>query len=860
MTMPAPFPAPCPVIATTRRLIALQGRDGLWGGFRLQPGESREWVGAVAARALAEAAASGRLPAALARLAWQRAGRASAVLRGAERPGGGWGYDRLVPPDSDSTAAVLRLFAALGQSAPATAVAFLAAQGSPVRGWATYGPMRCWDAWSQPCPEVDAAAALALAGAGALDRAGLAEAWRRLASMADGRGHWRAYWWPGPGVATLAALQLWDAAGRPEPYPIPPVTGADGVAIPPMTEDARQAPDLARPGPGTAAEARTTCAAMTDAEPPATGAHMAGGPTPGNRLPSPDAPFPAWIAPNPETGARANVGASPSVRDAPAAGCMAGMSTLDLLTLAQARGIMDAAAGGRALAHACARMAGPGRWPADAVLLAPPRYPASDGGETSPEGRGVLTTAAALGALIALPPVPGHRAADAESHWSRAATSGRRPAPPGPCPDAAPAAPRAPASPAWATTTAAGLDAPTQRAGLKAVPAASILTAPPIARPNPAPPPADAVAAGLGGLARGLGLSPATAALARRAGAALLGPLLAAPLPWPNRAVSNLARGWPVEFSATLDPEARPALRMAVDLGDPRLSPGARARTARKSLAQAAAILGLDAGMLTAGLGPLLRAARHADPGERFTLWAGLDLTETAAAPQPILKAYGNLALAGPEARDRLALASATIAALGGGDHLPALMDLNAVLQGRGQPQQIGLALTPRGTGAKVYWELPAHDRAATLDLARALGLAHPGFTPEIPRLASLADAGRGLSGLAVRLDPGTGIRPELTLATQAARAVGWHTTHEAAALSDWGAALGLDATAAIALLHALRADGPAPRSLHTLTLTASGLRAAIYLHADGWLRRRLPRTHRPPRAPIAAPIQGGMP
>lgn len=54
MIQPVPFP---PVLATTaRRLMAMQGRDGLWGGFRMTPGESRDWVGAVAAFALAEAA------------------------------------------------------------------------------------------------------------------------------------------------------------------------------------------------------------------------------------------------------------------------------------------------------------------------------------------------------------------------------------------------------------------------------------------------------------------------------------------------------------------------------------------------------------------------------------------------------------------------------------------------------------------------------------------------------------------------------------------------------------------------------------------------------------------------------------
>ena len=39
---------PDALAAIARRLMAMQGPDGLWGGFRLRPGESRDWVGAVA--------------------------------------------------------------------------------------------------------------------------------------------------------------------------------------------------------------------------------------------------------------------------------------------------------------------------------------------------------------------------------------------------------------------------------------------------------------------------------------------------------------------------------------------------------------------------------------------------------------------------------------------------------------------------------------------------------------------------------------------------------------------------------------------------------------------------------------------
>lgn len=689
---------PDAMTATARRLMAMQGPDGLWGAFRLRPGESREWVGAVAAFALAEAAASGRLPPALSTAARARAERAARALRACERPGGGWGYNAAVPADSDSTAAGLRLFAALGQTAPAS-VGFLMAQGNPADGWATYGPKRPWDRWSLPCPEVDGAAALALVAAGAMDREDLVTLWRkRLALSQDDYGHWRAWWWPGPGVATLAAIEAWVAAGRPAPRP---------------------------------------------------------------RLPDPAAP---------------------------------GMSALDAVTLAQARGLLDSSQGTAALADACARTDRPGHWPADAVLLAPPRHPTSPPGDRSPEGRGVLTAAAALRALIALPHAPARRLA-----------------------------------------------------------------------PRPAP----TVAQSLGHLAEALGLSRQAAAMAGQAGAALMDPVLNPPIPWPNKALSTLARGWPVEFSATLDPDHRPALRLACDLGDPRLSPAGRAWTARASLARAALVLGMDPGPLQAGLAPLIALARRGNPGQRFLIWGGLDLTDGPHGPQPILKAYANLALAGPDPSDRLALAARIIAAAGGAGAGPDLLALNAALEA-GRVQQMGLALTAQGlAGAKVYWELQGHDPAAVARLAAALSLTLPdSFRPEIPGIVSMGSALRGMSGLAVHLHPTRGLVPELTLATQAAQGVTWRDAHEAASITGWADMLGLSAKSALTLMAALRRDGAAPRSLHTLTLRAGGnLRAAVYVHADGWLARHLAAHAPPPPDPVpippsqkaTAPLQGGL-
>ncbi|MFT4150802.1 MAG: hypothetical protein QM656_11460, partial [Paracoccaceae bacterium] len=157
--------APDALAFAVRALLDLRGADGLWGAFLMPPGESRDWVGAVAGLALAEASVCAHLPLPLRRSAGQAAAGALAVLLG---HAGSWGYNDEAGPDADSTAAVVRLALALGVAPPASAVGFLARHGTPEDGYATYLPQRIWDRWTLPTTEVDCAAAVALARAGRL--------------------------------------------------------------------------------------------------------------------------------------------------------------------------------------------------------------------------------------------------------------------------------------------------------------------------------------------------------------------------------------------------------------------------------------------------------------------------------------------------------------------------------------------------------------------------------------------------------------------------------------------------------------------------------------------------------------------
>jgi hypothetical protein len=658
------------LVATTHRLLALQGTDGLWGAFLMTPGESRDWVGALAALALAEAAP--RLPGPLADRATAAAEVAAGTLRARIRPPGGWGYNLTAAVDSDSTAAVVRLFTRLGLPIPLETVEFLLRHDRG-GGFGTYLPLAHGDAWAAPTVEVGCAVAMALAGAKSWDRQRLIRFWREQIGPAQRPdGTWAAYWWPGPGIPTALALELWETAGHPDPAPH-----------------------------RVTAEAKSTFDAL----------HLA----------------------------------------------LACIATGDA---ALARRRAEAALGlgaGQGVGHG-----------ADAVLLAPPRFQIVRQGEACIEGAGVMSAVAALRLLTRLPDL--------------AATRLRRPEP-------------------------------------------------------------RDLAHDLCQLASAAGLSTASAALVGDAARPLLAGAMGAGLSWPNRPVSSLAIGWPLEVSARLGPEAQHGFRFSCEAGDVRLPPGLRFRSGLRAIGSAAKGLGLEPAwvILRQALLPLAALADAANPSTRFLLWSGLDVAETAAGLRSVLKVYVNLGIVS-ERGARLPLATDILRRLGP-DGTNGLAAFAASLGPEAFPQQIGLAATTDSQmQAKLYWELPAYDAEATAQAAKMLGLPEGRLDPMIPGLVSRADAARHVSGLAVRIDPETGLRPELTLATQAAQGVRWRPQYEADRIADWSASLGLQTGTLDPLRTALSVRGAAPRSLHTLTLDRRGLTAAVYLRPEGWIRTCLSR------------------
>ncbi|MEU7872419.1 hypothetical protein [Dactylosporangium sp. NPDC049140] len=210
-----------PAARGVEHLRRLQHPGGSWSDFMVAVGCSDTWVTGYAGTALAAAANAQHLPPPVRAAAAEGADAAAGWLLGAAGPGGVWGYNRGVAPDADSTAWAVRLLAARGRPVPPPALAFLAAHETGT-GYRTYRDVARTRRWSEPTPDVSAAALLAQHEAGVLDRAALADGFLRLvAGWQKPPGRWTSIWWAEDGYPTVLALEAWALAGRPGLTPVP---------------------------------------------------------------------------------------------------------------------------------------------------------------------------------------------------------------------------------------------------------------------------------------------------------------------------------------------------------------------------------------------------------------------------------------------------------------------------------------------------------------------------------------------------------------------------------------------------------------------------------------------------------------
>jgi hypothetical protein len=137
--------------------------------------------------------------------------RASAWLRAAERPEGGWGYSERVDRDADSTA-LAWLF--LGGDRNGTAERLLCDHQQSDGGFATFTREASYGSWTESHPEVSATALLALLPTRFCRTDGMTRGIRYLRTHQRADGLWDSFWWATCLYATEAALTFLLAAGE----------------------------------------------------------------------------------------------------------------------------------------------------------------------------------------------------------------------------------------------------------------------------------------------------------------------------------------------------------------------------------------------------------------------------------------------------------------------------------------------------------------------------------------------------------------------------------------------------------------------------------------------------------------------
>ncbi|MFJ9080697.1 prenyltransferase/squalene oxidase repeat-containing protein [Streptomyces sp. NPDC102278] len=191
------------------------GRDGLWRDFRTLAGASSDWVTGYVCDALCEVQAAELL-----------AGQAARRLVARQRGNGGWGYNRRVPTDADSTAWALVALSSAAPWRPSAVVRgtqFLTQHQDVGGGIRTYdrgdsihrfieAPPGAVPGWTQPHICVTAAGLLALASHRHPDQEALARAASYVRDMRNDDGCWSGYWWPGIAYPTAMALRALVAA------------------------------------------------------------------------------------------------------------------------------------------------------------------------------------------------------------------------------------------------------------------------------------------------------------------------------------------------------------------------------------------------------------------------------------------------------------------------------------------------------------------------------------------------------------------------------------------------------------------------------------------------------------------------
>ncbi|MBI4279760.1 MAG: terpene cyclase/mutase family protein [Armatimonadetes bacterium] len=531
-----------------------------------------------------------------------------------------------------------------------------------------------------------------------------------------------------------------------------------------------------------------------------------------------------WVTPHYATGLAAEVWAAagrPSLRR-PIDTSLPAACAFDLAWALHLRAICDDAAGARRARLRLIDLQEPdGAWPSASILRVPPSHPAEGAGRTllARDARRLFVTATAV-RVLAL----GGRDIPASSGAERDVVAP-------PAARESPCAVRAARDPAARAAVGRRLDDLVVQA---------------------------ARAAGIGG--RGAaGALDLFRALTRES--------LAAPSPWPAAQLSSLAGGTPMEFSVEAGPVARPALRYAVEVGDPFLAPYPRAQSAVEALAAAARGLGCGAAWrrVLPGIREIVAPGLPVPDGLRFWVWGGVDQVAAGddARSRPVLKIYLNVLhgeLGDGRGRLEAALRSAAI---------PVRSDLRTMLDAldaAGFPHELGFALRGDGRVAcKVYYEIDGWQRSLVRALLAEAGLPAEAdaVCPAIPGLLEESLARKERAGIALRLDAESGRVRDLTTAAAFLPPLVRHAEVRRR-VEAWIASQGWDAgpyRALSALLLPAWEAGPVARgrlhSLFTRTVSTEGRWTTTYLRpcmdAPGAVGGNADRAAGPPHSAAAA-------
>lgn len=191
-------------------LVGVRSPDGPWRDFDLEPGVSDVWVTAYVGLALLAAAPIAGIPETTAAV-----GEAASWCRAQMRADGSWGYNGLVPSDSDSTAHAVLLLDALEEGVPTACLEWLLRLQRPDGGIATFARTDPTHSWGLSHPDVTPVVLQALKVWLPVSSSAFQRGLTYVRSNQQADGLWRSFWWSSPLYGTLMSVRLLESTVTP---------------------------------------------------------------------------------------------------------------------------------------------------------------------------------------------------------------------------------------------------------------------------------------------------------------------------------------------------------------------------------------------------------------------------------------------------------------------------------------------------------------------------------------------------------------------------------------------------------------------------------------------------------------------